>query len=629
MEQGRQSWRLAVFVGAILLPSAALVIVSQRTMQQNRELAQKHRLDERQAAKERIAREMLTRLDSLRAAIAQNPETPWPREVALAARIEGERLLLPGDLELTERAFREATDRSPGFREAIRRGERAEFEHDGLPAAVRSYTEALRLAASPLESAYARYQLAVTLSKQGRSAAAMAEARQLLEAPLELVDQDGIPLCVRAAGLPESMGSPQDRARIRQVTEAALEGGRWHSSIAVYAARVADQLKQIAPAEDTAWDARIRGRVEATNRLQEQAQALQSDPVLQKWQNHAWTLRPGAEPWLVSVHAPGGRPQLAIAVRAAEFFQPFEAAAKARFFPSTEPGGELLADTLPGVKVRFLAETANPSDSGAIMERVYYAAVLLLVGATAFGTSMLWRSLRREVELAEMRSQFVASVSHELKTPLTAIRMFAETLQMGRPRDQAVQNEYLETITNECDRLARLVDNVLLFSKLEQGRLIFRFQPTEIADTLRTAARTLAYPLAEHGFTLRMDVDQEVPPVDADADALEQAVLNLVTNAMKYSGGQKEIDLRLYRQDGDACIQVTDRGSGIAPDDLPHIFDKYYRAPTAENRTIPGTGLGLTLVAEIARAHGGRVDVKSVPGEGSSFTLRLPLRSES
>ncbi len=245
--------------------------------------------------------------------------------------------------------------------------------------------------------------------------------------------------------------------------------------------------------------------------------------------------------------------------------------------------------------------------------------------ATAFGATVLWRSLRREVELAETRSQFVASVSHELKTPLTAIRMFAETLEMGRFQDEAARKEYLETISNECDRLSRLVNDVLLFSKIEQGKAVYRFRRVALAEALGKAARALSYPLSQHGFELRMEIDEDLPPVNADPDALEQAVLNLLTNAMKYSGARKEIELRLARQDGHAAIQVTDYGVGVAAAEQARIFEKYYRAPTPENRGIPGTGLGLTLVAQIAKAHGGSVDVKSAPGEGSTFTIRLPL----
>ncbi len=626
MRKSGRSWQLVVFVGAILLPSAALVVVSQQTMRQNRELALKHRLDEERAARERVAGEMLARLEAMKARIAEKPNAPAGPDVALVAHVESGRLVLPGDPEAAERAFREATDRPPGFRAAIRRGEQSEFERGGAAMAVESYTQALRLAANPLQAAYARYQLAGALAKQGRSAAAAALARQVLETPVELADEDGVPLAMRSAGMLELLSSAEDRARIRRTLEAAIDTRRWHTSIALYTfSRLADQLKGM---EDRAWDGRIRERLETANRLLEQAQGLQNDAELLAGRPAAWTLRPGAEPWLVSTQSAGGHPVLLIAVRAAEFFRPFETAAKARFFPSTEPGGDLLADSFPGVKVMFSTGVAGVEDTG-LMARVYYAALFLLVGATAFGTSLLWRSLRREVELSEMRSQFVASVSHELKTPLTAIRMFAETLQMGPPEDHAVRNEYLNTISNECDRLARLVDDVLLFSKMEQGRMVYRFRPVEMAGTLRAAARTLSYPLANHGFALRMEVDEDLPAVNADPDALEQAVLNLVTNAMKYSGARKEIEVRLQRLNGEAAIQVTDYGVGIAPADLSRIFEKYYRAPTPENRAIPGTGLGLTLVAEIARAHGGHVEVKSTLGEGSTFTIRLPLRSEA
>jgi signal transduction histidine kinase len=233
------------------------------------------------------------------------------------------------------------------------------------------------------------------------------------------------------------------------------------------------------------------------------------------------------------------------------------------------------------------------------------------------------------MELAQTRAQFVASVSHELKTPLTAIRMYAETLEMGRSLDANAQKEYLETISNECDRLSRLADNVLLFSKLEQGKNVYRFRSTSLADVVRRAAQALAYPLSQYGFELRMDIDEGLPPVNADPDAIEQAVLNLLTNAMKYSAGTKEIELALGRRGIETVIRVTDHGHGIAAENLGKIFEKYYRAPTPENQSIPGTGLGLTVVAQIAKAHGGRVEVESTPGKGSTFRMKLPIGSEA
>jgi signal transduction histidine kinase len=232
------------------------------------------------------------------------------------------------------------------------------------------------------------------------------------------------------------------------------------------------------------------------------------------------------------------------------------------------------------------------------------------------------------MRIAALRAQFVSSVSHELKTPLTAIRMFAETLQLDRV-DAATRTEYLDTIVNESERLTRLLNNVLDFSKIEEGRKSYRCEPASLADVVRTAARAMAYPLEQHGFVLRVEIDGSLPQVNVDADALEQAILNLLTNAMKYSGSGRRIDLRLARDGRQAIISVRDEGIGIAPADQARIFEKYYRISTPENQRIPGTGLGLTLVEHIVKAHDGSVQVESVPGRGSVFEIRLPLSEEA
>ena len=183
----------------------------------------------------------------------------------------------------------------------------------------------------------------------------------------------------------------------------------------------------------------------------------------------------------------------------------------------------------------------------------------------------------------------------------------------------------MDTIINESERLTRLLNNVLDFSKIEQGKKAYQLVPTPLPEVIHTAARALEYPLAQQGFDLRLDVEDNLPVVNADGDALQQAILNLLTNAMKYSGARREIDLRLQRQNGQAVIQVTDYGVGIAREEHASIFENFYRVLTPESKLIPGTGLGLTLVAHVAKAHGGSVEVQSAPGDGSTFSIYLPL----
>jgi signal transduction histidine kinase len=227
-----------------------------------------------------------------------------------------------------------------------------------------------------------------------------------------------------------------------------------------------------------------------------------------------------------------------------------------------------------------------------------------------------------------MRSQFVSSVSHELKTPLTTVRMFSETMRLDEEMDRQTQCEYLDTILSESERLGRLVDNVLDFARIEQGARIYHRQPTRLEDVVEEAARVIRFPLTQSGFTLDLAVERTLPPIEADRDALLQAILNLMTNAMKYSGASRRIGIDLRREGDDTLIAVTDYGVGIAPEEQARIFERFYRAPASQRQYIPGAGLGLTLVAHIAKAHGGDVAVRSSPGAGSTFTIRLPIGAE-
>jgi signal transduction histidine kinase len=297
--------------------------------------------------------------------------------------------------------------------------------------------------------------------------------------------------------------------------------------------------------------------------------------------------------------------------------------------PSFPESSRLLAPDLSDIPVDRLSSGVMTRIAGPLARSFSTAVLLFVLGVTLFSAYLLWFDVRRELRLAELRSQFVSSVSHELKTPLTAIRMFAETILLDRSPDPERGREYLVTIVNEAERLTRLLNNVLDLAKIEHGQKIYQFAPVTLDDVVNRSARTMEYPLAQQGFRLHVEVDDAVPPAPVDEDALQQAVLNLLTNAMKYSGDNRDITLKLRQHNGEAIIEVTDLGVGIPGEYVGRVAEKFYRVPTAENARIPGTGLGLTLVDHIARAHGGSLHIDSEVGRGTTVGIHLPLKMET
>jgi two-component system phosphate regulon sensor histidine kinase PhoR len=290
----------------------------------------------------------------------------------------------------------------------------------------------------------------------------------------------------------------------------------------------------------------------------------------------------------------------------------------------SDAGGEPLDRRLDGLALIW-PPSEGASDTLSERTATFYATALAIVlGVGLFGAYLLWRDVQRDIRLTQLRSQFVASVSHELKTPLTSIRLFAETLRDRAGIDPVTRAEYLDTIARDSDRLTRLLDNVLDFSRIERGERTYSMAEQDLATVVERALRTVRYPLERRRFILNFAADRHLPPVACDADAVEQAVLNLVSNAAKYAGDSRRIDVRLTGARNEVMLAVRDYGTGIAEQYHSRLFDRFYRAPTADNDTIQGTGLGLTLVAHFAEGHGGRLSIQSAPGKGSTFTLHLP-----
>jgi len=234
-------------------------------------------------------------------------------------------------------------------------------------------------------------------------------------------------------------------------------------------------------------------------------------------------------------------------------------------------------------------------------------------------------ALSREWRLAELKSEFVADFSHELRRPLTSIRMFSEMLKDGRVPDEEKKLKYYDIIIGESERLTHLANNILDFSRLERGRKIYDFEYGDITGVVKeTVNRFKAY-LVEKARPVTLNIGRDMPGLKIDARSISEALLNLLTNAAKFSPADKEITVNLARSGRDVVIEVIDRGFGIPPKERKRIFNKFYRTSQKEVTQTEGTGLGLTLVKYIIRAHGGRVKVESEPGKGSKFSLILPV----
>jgi signal transduction histidine kinase len=259
--------------------------------------------------------------------------------------------------------------------------------------------------------------------------------------------------------------------------------------------------------------------------------------------------------------------------------------------------------------------------------RTNLALIALLFLFTLAAVAFALRLLVHELELAELKSTLVSNVSHELRTPLALIRLFSETLELGRAPDPEKAKEFLRIIHKESQRLTHLIDNVLDLNRIEQGRKTYTLRPTDLATVVRETLEAYRFQLQEQGFSVRSRIAENVPPVSADADALTQALLNLIDNAIKYSPERKSLAVELERRDGEALISVEDQGVGIPEREQDKIFDMFYRVERGLVHSVKGSGLGLSLVKHIVEAHGGRILVTSRPGEGSRFSIVLPLQN--
>jgi signal transduction histidine kinase len=610
----RRKRQFGLFLGAVALSAAALSILTFRFLAQDEELAREREPGQRQQAVQQAERELLANLEKIRLTEInrriRGPEPSAPATdpaIVFAAPLEGERLILPWE---AGNPLRLPSARFVSNREA---GETHEFQSKSFSKAAAAYRSMLADSQQPGERCESELSLARVLAKQEASREAGESYGRILQKCSSIEDDQGIPFAFYAAErlLALKLDTPGAMDYLfGQVNTSRLRPLRQTYMLQTLLQDIDSDAAGPARAE---LDRQIQDFQKVTSLSKELSRVL---PLARK----GWIIY-GEEPWLLTVTDATPQPPLLLAVASRK------AAPSGTTLGLTPTAGSSVLAQFPGLHM-----TLDASRSFTIARAPAFliaTGIGFIVLLTVLSGYLLLRAVNRDLQMAETRSHFVASVSHELKTPLTAIRMFAETLVLGRTANEAARTEYLETIVNESERLARLVDNVLDFSKIEQGKKIYRMKPTHLPDVIRSAARAIQYPLTQQGFALNVSIDEALPSTPADADALEQAVLNLLSNAMKYSKHARQIDLTCSRDNGNALIAVTDHGIGIGPQDQQQIFEKFYRVRSTDTEWVAGTGLGLTLVKHIVQAHGGSVDVRSEVGHGSTFTIRIPFAPEA
>jgi signal transduction histidine kinase len=309
----------------------------------------------------------------------------------------------------------------------------------------------------------------------------------------------------------------------------------------------------------------------------------------------------------------------------------------------SDPAGKVLYETAPtpddvfevtqsmsspsfrGLKLSMRYRDRSIKKEARLFEMSTLAIIAFIDLMLAAGLYLVYSNVRRELHLARLKSDFVANVSHELKTPLALIRLFAETLELGRVPSEEKAHQYYRVINKESHRLTQLINNILDFSRIEAGRKEYRFAPTDVARVVREVIESYRFQIEQQGFELKVDVEEDLPHVPADEEALGQAIINLVNNAIKYSRESKTIHIDVRREGGKVLVSVKDTGIGIPRGEQKKIFEKFFRGEDSLVHETKGSGLGLALVRHIMEAHGGQVEVESTPGKGSTFTLVLPV----
>ena len=286
-------------------------------------------------------------------------------------------------------------------------------------------------------------------------------------------------------------------------------------------------------------------------------------------------------------------------------------------------------DNFPPWKIEAYSEDTSIAGLIGLHKNFYFWTILTLILILSSGVVLMVRTIAHEMEVLKIKSDFVSSVSHEFKTPLSSIKALTERLSEGKVKDQDKIKQYYSVITQDTDKLSRLVGNILDFAKIEEGKMKYVFEETNIEEWLDQTIKYFRKENLQREITIHTLITADIPYLRIDKNALAQAVNNLLDNAIRSSTKKNEVEVIVKRDENHLKIEVKDYGIGIPHDELDRIFEKFYQGSNAIRLSTKGTGLGLTLVKHNIEAHGGEIYVESKLGLGSTFTISLPIKRKT
>ena len=646
---------VGVFALFILLPGAFLGVFALRVLRQESQLARQRTRESLERTAEEIGRDLDAEFrrwnDAVRSAVSLKRPldvNSFPEIVGQAfsepgggvfLSISDERLEVfpPGALLYVSRSPAPAQPASSRPPAGLAEAESLEIARKDYPRAIRAYRNLLDSAAAGSQPLILQ-RLARTLRKAGRleeAAGAYKDLRRLDEVWIGGLPSD---LIARAelCSLASERGDTTDLAQEALAFYRDLATGKWllDKPRYLYYSDLARTWCRDSRAEAGEFNS-LRATEERRLALSRAAEDFLKDPrTVLPGEGVAYLAFRSTDPFaaaLVSADALGSRWWPRISSRGENLEAVLYAADGSPVFgsppPATPPFAvtrDLRIDDTPWL-LQIWPGRPEAIYAGIRQSRTLSLTMLGFVAVMlAFGSYLTIRIVKRELEIARLRANFVSTVSHEFRSPLTGIRQLGGMLLDGRVTDPEKQRGYFKMIVQESDRLSRLVENILDFSRMEEGRREYRFEPLDPSPWLRTLVADFVTEIAANGAAVEADIPDGLPPISADKEALGSAVRNLLDNAVKYSPGSKTVWLDAAAEGDAVKISVRDKGVGISEHDRKRIFDRFYRAEGEISKRIKGAGLGLSLVKHVVTAHSGTVECRSRVGEGSIFTIRLP-----